>query len=90
MAQAEVADALRQTLLMIVRIGAPPLLAVLVVGVAISLLQAVTQINESTLSFVPKMIALGAVMLLLGGGMMAQLSDFTRALFDRMVAVGGS
>jgi flagellar biosynthetic protein FliQ len=90
MAEAEVAAAMRETLLLIVKIGGPPLLAVLVAGVIVSVLQAVTQINESTLAYLPKVIALAAVIALLGSSMVAQLSDYTRLLFDRVVAAGGS
>jgi flagellar biosynthesis protein FliQ len=61
----------------------------LAVGLLVSLLQAVTQINEPTLAFVPKVLAIGFTLVLTGGFTLAQLSDFTRALFDRMIAVGG-
>ncbi len=67
-----------------------PLGAALVVGLVMSLIQAVTQINEPTLAFVPKVAAVVATLLLLGAGMMAALSDFTHMMFDRLVVVGGS
>jgi flagellar biosynthetic protein FliQ len=54
-----------------------------------SLLQAVTQINEATLAFVPKVVAIGVALLLTGGFMLGQLTDFARLLFDRIVAAGG-
>lgn len=90
MAESEVAAAMRETLLLIVKIGGPPLLAVLVVGMLVSIVQAVTQINEATLAYLPKVAALVAVLALLGSSMVAQLSDYTRLLLDRLVAVGGS
>ncbi|CAH2599177.1 flagellar biosynthesis protein FliQ [Rhodovastum atsumiense] len=80
---------LRDALLLILKLGGPPLAATLVVGLAVSLLQAVTQINEATLSFVPKALAIVATLLLTGGWMLGQLADFTRLLFDRLVASGG-
>jgi flagellar biosynthetic protein FliQ len=58
--------------------------------VVVALFQAVTQINEATLSFIPKLLALGVTMMLLGSFMFSTLSGYTRLLFDRMVAVGGS
>jgi flagellar biosynthesis protein FliQ len=59
-----------------------PVLAVaLVVGVAVSLLQAVTQVQEMTLTFVPKLAGITLVLLVMGHWMMTQLVDFTRELF---------
>jgi flagellar biosynthetic protein FliQ len=80
---------LREALLLILKLGGPPLGVALLVGLVMSLLQAVTQINEATLAFVPKVLVIGLVLMLTGGFMLAQLSDFTRLLFDRVVAVGG-
>lgn len=62
-------------------VSAPLLLAALVIGVLISLFQAATQINEMTLSFVPKLIVLVVVLLLAGPWMLELLVDFTRDLF---------
>lgn len=60
-----------------------PLLAVgLVVGLAVSLFQAVTQIHEMTLTFVPKLLGIAAVLVLAGPWMMHRLLAFTRWLFD--------
>jgi flagellar biosynthetic protein FliQ len=59
-----------------------PVLAVaLIVGVAISLLQAVTQVQEMTLTFVPKLAGITLVLLLMGNWMMSELVDFTREIF---------
>ena len=80
---------LREALLLILKLGGPPLAVALAVGLVMSLLQAATQINEPTLAFVPKVVAIGLALLLTGGFMLAQLSDFTRMLFDRMIAAGG-
>ncbi|HRD48368.1 MAG TPA: flagellar biosynthesis protein FliQ [Candidatus Contendobacter sp.] len=62
-------------------LSAPLLLASLVVGVLISLFQAATQINEMTLSFVPKLLVLVLVLVLAGPWMLELLVDFTRNLF---------
>ncbi len=61
-------------------LSAPLLLSALLVGVLISLFQAATQINEMTLSFVPKLVALVLVLLLAGSWMLEMLVDFTRNL----------
>ena len=56
----------------------------------ISLVQAVTQINEHTLGFVPKLLAIGLTLTLLGPFIATTLSDFARMIFDRLIAVGAS
>ncbi len=89
MDDAGVAAALRETLLVVLKLGGPPLLAMLAVGLIVSLVQAVTQINETTLVFLPKALVLGGMMALLGPFMMATLSDFTRVLMERLVLAGG-
>jgi flagellar biosynthetic protein FliQ len=52
-------------------------------------LQALTQVQEATLAFLPKVVALGLVLLLMGGAMTQALVGYTQTLFDRAVAVGG-
>ncbi len=59
-------------------IGAPLLLTALVVGLIIGMFQAATQINEMTLSFIPKLLAMAAVMLITGPWMLRTLVAFTR------------
>ncbi len=81
---------MREAMIVMLKLGAPPLLVALGVGLVVSLLQAITQINEATLAFVPKAIALGLVLVLLGPFMLATLTDYTHQLFDRLIAVGGS
>jgi len=89
MAEVDVAALLREAMLVTVKLGGPPLLAALVVGLLVSLFQAVTQINEATLAFVPKVLAIGAALMLAGSFMFAVLADYTRSLFDRMAELGG-
>jgi flagellar biosynthesis protein FliQ len=81
---------LRDAMLVMLKLGGPPLLVALAVGLLISLLQAITQINEATLAFVPKVLALCVALMLLGPFMLSTLSGYTHTLFDRMVAIGGS
>jgi flagellar biosynthetic protein FliQ len=85
----DVAGALQSTMWLLVKLGGPLLVAALVTGLVISLVQAVTQINEPTLVFLPKLLVLGAAMLLLGPFMAQQLNGFALSLMDRLVAVGG-
>ena len=65
----------------------PLVFSVLVVGLAVSLLQAVTQINEMTLSFVPKLLALSGVLVVLGPWMLNTLMDYTIRMFDLLPQV---
>ncbi|MDD5369525.1 MAG: flagellar biosynthesis protein FliQ [Anaerolineaceae bacterium] len=65
-------------------LAAPVLLVSLVIGCLISLVQAATQINEATLTFVPKIVGIGAVLLILGSWMMQQLLAFTTNLFTSL------
>ena len=65
-------------------LAAPILIISLVIGVLISLVQAATQINEATLSFVPKLIGVCVVLLLLGSWMGQQILTFTSNLFQSL------
>ena len=90
MTEGEIGAVLRDAMLVTMKLGGPPLLIGLVVGLVISVVQAVTQINDQALSFLPRVVALTLTLLLLGPFMLASLSSFTIALFDRLVAIGGS
>lgn len=65
-------------LMMLLMISAPVLLTVLVVGLVVSIFQAATQINEATLSFVPKVVAAVAVLAIAGPWMLTSLVEFIR------------
>jgi len=79
----------RDAIWVILQIGGPPMLIALAVGLIISLFQALTQIQEMTLAFVPKILVIFVSVLLLLPGMLATLSAFTEGLADRIVAIGG-
>jgi flagellar biosynthesis protein FliQ len=70
-------------------ISAPLLLAALATGVVIGMLQAATQINEMTLSFIPKLLVLVATIFVSGHWILQTLIDYTRALFESIPAVLG-
>ncbi len=76
-------DALRTTAML----AAPMLLSTLVVGLAVSIFQALTQINEATLTFIPKMIIVAAVFVLAGPWMMDTMSQYTVSLFENIATV---
>ena len=62
-------------------VSAPLLLTALVVGLVVSIFQAATQINEATLSFIPKLLAMFAALILAGPWMLAVLVDYVQRLF---------
>lgn len=72
----------RQGLNITVMLAAPLLLAALAAGLLIGMFQAATQIQDMTLSFIPKLIVLVLVLGLTGGWMLRQLVDYTRQLFE--------
>jgi len=73
-------QAMRVTLML----SAPMLLGALVVGVLVSLFQAVTQINEQTLSFIPKILVIAAALVFFAPWMMETITEFTREIFLRI------
>jgi flagellar biosynthetic protein FliQ len=89
MAEESLAQALREMLWVSLQVMGPPLVAVLLIGLGVSLLQALTQIQEATLAFLPKLIVGGLLMLMLGPFTIAVMRGWTEQLFDRMVAIGG-
>jgi len=84
---AEVLEVSREAIFVALKVGAPLLLIALVVGVAISLLQALTQIQEMTISFVPKILFMFLGSLLMLPFMASILEAFSLQLFDRIVAL---
>ncbi|MBU5307831.1 flagellar biosynthesis protein FliQ [Clostridioides mangenotii] len=72
----------KKSLLTAVMIAAPVLIASLVIGLIISIFQATTQIQEQTLTFVPKLIGILLIIAVLGGWMLRTLSTFTVEIFD--------
>ena len=79
----------QQALLMLLMVSAPVLLVVLVVGLVVSIFQAATQINEATLSFVPKIVAAVAVLVLAGPWMMSTLVEFLQRMLQSIPSAVG-
>jgi flagellar biosynthesis protein FliQ len=78
----DVGTVMQRALYVTVMVGGPIIAVSMAVGLVISILQAATQINEATLTFVPKLIVVSLVLLLLGPAMAGQLTDFTRYVFQ--------
>jgi flagellar biosynthetic protein FliQ len=77
----------REALLMMLMVSSPVLGVMLVVGLAVSLFQAVTQINEATLAFVPKLVAALAVFAVAGPWMLSMLVDYLRRTIESIPAM---
>jgi flagellar biosynthetic protein FliQ len=83
---ADVLDVTREALMVTLKVGAPVMLIALVVGLIISLLQALTQIQEQTLAFVPKVVIIFVALMALMPFMLNQLIGFTREIAARIAA----
>ena len=73
-----------QSMTIAAKLGAPILLTALVIGFAVSLFQSVTQIQEATLSFVPKAVAVGVALLVSGNWMLHEMVTFTTRLYGQI------
>lgn len=81
MDQAEVITVMQDGVMTIITVAAPILIVAMIVGLIISIFQATTQINEQTLAFVPKIVAILVVLLVFAGMMLTNLTDFTHRMF---------
>lgn len=84
----EVIEIAREAILVALKVGAPVLLLALAVGLVIALFQALTQMQEMTLSFVPKIVTIFASLFVLLPFMLSTLMTFTQGLMDRIVGLG--
>ena len=67
---------------LIIQVAGPLLVVSMVVGVLISIIQAATQIHEQTITFVPKLLVVGMILVFGGGRMMSRIADFTTRIFQ--------
>jgi len=79
----------QQALYVMLMISAPMLLAALAVGLLVSILQAATQINEMTLSFIPKLLAMLAALVIAGPWMITFYVDYVRRLYESIPSAIG-
>jgi flagellar biosynthetic protein FliQ len=70
-------------------VATPPLLVALIVGLAVSLFQAATQINEMTLTFIPKLLAVSVTLVIAGPWMLTTMLDFLRQVLTSVPSVAG-
>ena len=89
MTDTAIIDIALQTMVVSLKLCAPILVTALVVGFTISLFQSLTQIQEVTLAFVPKLVGVGVALLLCGNWMMHTLVAFTNDIFEGLPAMLG-
>lgn len=89
MNQDTVVNLASQAMSLALKVGAPLLIAALVVGVVVSVFQAVTQIQEQSLSLIPKIVAVAVVLVVLGPWMLGQLVSYTSALYTAIPTMVG-
>lgn len=85
MDNSQVMDVMHSAILVVIKLAGPLLILSMAVGVLIAILQAATQIHEQTLSFVPKLLLIGAILLLFGSTMLEMMQDYTREIFNLML-----
>ncbi|TWB21914.1 flagellar biosynthetic protein FliQ [Nitrospirillum amazonense] len=88
MNEQEIIEIVRQSLLTVIIVSGPIMAVSMVVGLAVSLFQALTQIQEQTLTFVPKIIAMFVALVFLAPFMMHHMVTFTESIMDKIVGVG--
>jgi len=89
MNSAALLDLARQALELALLVAGPPLVAALATGLLVGIFQTVTQVNEITLSFVPKLVAVFLALALAGSWMLGLLTDFTRRIYEAIPALIG-
>ncbi len=85
---ADVLEVAREAVIVMLKVGSPVLMIALFIGLIISLFQALTQMQEMTLTFVPKAFAIFVSLLVFLPFMLGVLTTFTQSLMDRIVALG--
>ena len=88
MNEAEALEICRESIIVMLKLVGPIMLAGLVVGIVVSMIQTVTQIQEAALTFIPKMVTVFAITIWLLPFMLATLGGFTQGLTDRIVQIG--
>jgi flagellar biosynthetic protein FliQ len=86
MTSADAVDIARDAIVVSLKLGGPVMLLALVIGLVISLFQALTQIQEMTLTYVPKIVAILLAIIIMLPFMLQTLTSFTERLFDRIIA----
>lgn len=81
MTNGEVADLMYEVFILIIQLAGPLLVISMLVGILISIIQAATQIHEQTITFVPKLLVIGVILVFSGSSMLEMLQEFTTKIF---------
>ncbi|MDR3515169.1 MAG: flagellar biosynthesis protein FliQ [Azospirillaceae bacterium] len=84
----QVLDVLREAVIVMLKVGGPVMLISLVVGTVLALFQAMTQIQEQTLTFLPKLVLIMGALVMLAPFMLTTLMDFAHEISDRIIGLG--
>ena len=82
MSSSQVTDLMYEVFVLSVQLAGPILVISMLVGVLISIIQAASQIHEQTITFVPKLLVIGLILVFTGGSMLQTLQDFTLKIFQ--------
>ena len=82
MTNGEVGDLMYEVFVMAVQLAGPLLVISMLVGILIAIFQAATQIHEQTITFVPKLLVIGVILVFTGGSILQSLQDFTVRIFQ--------
>ena len=82
MTTSEITDVMYQLFVLAAQLAGPVLIISMMVGIVISIIQAATQIHEQTLTFLPKLVVIGVILVINGRNMLRALQDFTRQIFE--------
>ncbi|MCI9167690.1 MAG: flagellar type III secretion system protein FliQ [Dorea sp.] len=82
MTTAEITDVMYQLFVLAAQLAGPVLIISMIVGIVISIIQAATQIHEQTLTFLPKLVVIGVILVINGSNMLRALQDFTKQIFE--------
>lgn len=80
-----VMEIFRQSVILVMQLAGPILLASVTVGLVVAIFQAATQIHEQTLTFAPKLLIVGLILLFGGSYMINVMVDFVKLIFDKML-----
>ena len=87
MTNGEVSDLMYEVFVLAIKLAAPMLVISMLIGLLISIFQAVTQIHEQTITFLPKLLVISVILVFTGGNMLTMLQDFATKIFQLMAAL---
>ena len=87
MTNGEVSDLMYEVFVLAIKLAAPMLVISMLIGLLLAIFQAVTQIHEQTITFLPKLLVISVILVFTGGNMLTMLQDFATKIFQLMAAL---